>query len=194
MRQPQFFPNECVVINDEAEVEEALRGIKCQVRDFNIDQDEYQLYIIDGKFKGQYIWVNAKHICSLQQFRLMQTIDKKKYEQYVNQMEHARKVRDSIFKIIYGVTKETPVALDFKVGMRVRVRRNAIYNNPWNMWTSEMDRVLGEYGYVTEITRKYNSKSNEYEDLVKVEFNSSDLFSDYLYSYHFLPVHLEIQN
>lgn len=193
MKQPRFLPNEYVVINDEAEVEDVLRGTKCQVRDFNRDQDEYQLYIVDGEFKGQYIWANAKYLWSWQQFRLMQTIDKQKYEQYMSQLEYARKFRDSIFHVIYGIAKENPIIGDFRAGMRVRVRRRAPYSNPWNMWTSEMDRVLGEYGYVTEVIRKYNTKSNVYEDLVKVEFGSLDLFSDYLYSYHFLPAHLEIQ-
>lgn len=193
MKQPRFTLNEYVVINDEAEVEDVLRGIKCQVRDFNREQDEYQLYIVDGQFKGQYIWANAKYLWSWQQFRLIRTIDKSKYEQYMNQIIYANQFRDSIFKIIYGITKENHVVTDFKVGTRVRVHRRAPYNNPWNMWTSEMDRVLGECGYITEITRKYNSKSNQYEDLIKVEFSTLDLFSDCSYSYHFLPVHLEIQ-
>lgn len=194
MAQPKFSLNEFVVINDEAEVEDVLRGIKCQVRDFNRDEDEYQLYIVEGQYSGQYLWASAKYIWSWSQYRLMKTIDKNKYLQYIEQINHANKIRDAIFKNIYGITKENPEIQDFRKGLRVRVKRRAAYNHPWHLWSSEMDAVQGEYGKVAEIARRYNSISNEYEDVVKIEFVSHDLFSDYVYYYYFLPRHLEIQN
>lgn len=194
MKQPKFSLNEYVVINDGADVEESIRGIKCQIRDYDKDNDSYQLYILVGEFKDQYLWASSQFLWSWSQYRLASTIDKNKYQEYIDQIVHANNIRDAIFKRMLGITPEHPQIDNFKYGKKVRVKRRAHTNPSWDNWLDEMNSVLGEYGKVLGTERRYNNATNEYEDVVKVEFSSKELFSDFSYSFHFLPAHLEIQD
>lgn len=194
IKQPRFSLNEFVVIYDGDDVEEVLRGTKCQVKDYNRDNDEYQIFIVEGQFKNKSLWAPAKYLWSWEHYRLVRTIDKDRYQEYLHQMEYAIKTRDYIFKQIYGLI-QPPIPLSvFKSGARVRVKRHAKRSNPWDNWSPEMDNIQGERCIVLGVDRKYNSQTSEYEDVVKVEFTAKELFSDYTYSYYFLPIHLELED
>lgn len=193
MAQPTYSLNEFVVINDNAEVEDSLRGLKCQIKDYSRDDDEYQLYIVEGPHAGKYIWTPSKYIWSWSHFRLVKTIDKDSYLQYVSQIKYANKIRDAIFKTIYGLAPTSDDIDEFSYGRRVRVHKRAVSLKPWFRWSSEMNRSQGEYGKVLGTDKMYNSETNEYEDVIHVEFTTQELFNDYTYSYWFLPEHLELQ-
>lgn len=193
MKRPLFSLNDYVVIYDGVDVEEILRGIKCQIKDYNQDKDEYQLYILEGEYKGKHLWASAKYLWSWEQYRLLQTIDKDEYQEYLHQMQHAAKIRDRIFMKMYGFIKDQPLLTEFKKGRSVRVRRRANIDNPWDNWSSEMDYARGHICKILSTDRKYNGALNEYEDVVKVEFVIKELFNDLIYSYYFLPEHLELQ-
>lgn len=192
MSKVRFSPSEYVIVSDAADVHEDMKRVKCQVKDFRVNYNEYELLVVEGRLAGHTTWLADEFLWSLDEYKLMRTIDTNEYNEYLAQIEHAKQIRDSIFKSIYGVIKNKLSLSDFKIGMNVTVKLHAADEFPWDLWTSDMDYLQGATGTVTAIGSKYNSYSNEYDDVIKVEFSALSLFSDYTYSYSFLPNHLEI--
>lgn len=190
MSYPRFTLNDIVTISPEVE---DWKGYRCQIKDYNTGDDEYYLLIIEGDHKNQYLWVKAKYVCDWDHYCLIRTIDNKKYQEYMQQLEHADSIRNDIFKNIYSQDKKAVSIDEFYEGRRVSVYYRAGIRDIWEHWTPSMDATRGLSGTVTSVDRKYNSVTNEYERVICVEFAFAG-FSHFTYSFLYLPQHLEITN
>ena len=191
MNKPKFKVGEQVVLSDHTDIEEYLRGTRCSVKDYNSDSDEYQIVVLEGINTGNTAWVPENYLIYLSEYRLLKTINKDKYEEYLRQIDYADQIRDNIFKIIFDIPATLQVA-DFSCGMKVTVKRDAVAKHPWSMWESEMDWTQGQTGIVVDIEKRYNKFRFKYQNMIKVSIEGKMIFDDYVYTYWFLPEHLQI--